>query len=199
MGSVALRTLLFPGLLLASACRAPAGGSLRPSPDLCSVSRQPAEAPAEAVALVEIPLGDRVKYEFDVASGRMVADRILPDSLPYPANYGTFPCTMADDGDPLDVLILTDVALASGTLIRVRPVAVLRMVDRGAADDKIVAVPVGDAGGAPSAAQQERLRRFFSTYKGVGADLRVGPWEDADVARALLRDAVAAVRTTRAP
>jgi inorganic pyrophosphatase len=151
------------------------------------------------VALVEIPLGDRVKYEFNAGSGRMIADRILPDSLPYPANYGTFPCTMAGDGDPLDVLILTDVALASGSLIRVRPIAVLRMMDRGARDDKIIAVPVAGADDEVPQALKERLQRFFSTYKGVDADLRVGPWADADAARALVRDAVSTATQVRAP
>ncbi len=159
---------------------------------LCQVAPQPAGAPDSALALIEIPRGGRAKYEFDATTGRLVVSRMLPPSHPYPAAYGTFPCTMAGDGDPLDLLLLSDVEVVPGALVPVRPIGLLRMRDRGAQDDKLLVVALGDTRDSSTMAERTVIETFFRSYKGPGADLEVGPWYAADSARAQLRAAVAA-------
>lgn len=170
----------------------PATGGPSRSPTLCELGRQPEQAPLQALALIEIPAGGREKLEMDHRSGRLVVDRVLPDSLGYPAAYGSFPCTLAGDGDPLDVLVLTDSVLASGTTLRVRPIAVLRMLDRGAQDDKVIAVPVGAALQTVAPDVRRGIEHFFRTYKGPDADIQLRGWEDASAAATVLFSAIAA-------
>lgn len=162
------------------------------SPALCELGRQPEQAPRQALVLVEIPAGGREKLEMDYRTGRLAVDRVLPDSLGYPAAYGTFPCTLAGDGDPLDVLVLTDSLLQPGSTLLVRPVGVLRMLDAGAQDDKVIAVPLSSALQAVPEADQRAIERFFRTYKGPGADLQLLGWQDAAAAATVLRSAIAA-------
>jgi len=157
------------------------------------------------LALIEIPAGSSVKYELHEPSGRMEVDRFLAMPMAYPLNYGTFPCTLAGDGDPLDVLVLTRFPVAPGSLIRVRPVGVLRMIDRGEEDHKILAVPVGsvdatyDAIQSPEdlpAAELDRIHAFFQFYKELptpAVAVEVGPWEGSEAAIELIRDALAGV------
>lgn len=175
-----------------------AGARGLPPLDTCVGVRQPTSAPGQVLALIEIPAGGRVKYELDLASGRLVADRILPDSVRYPVNYGMIPCTLGGDGDALDALIPTEEPLLPGTLVLVEPVAVLSTLDRGERDDKILALPA--AGGSlgspephrvPSAGLLDQLHSFFSTYKGPDADMVVGPWEGPTGALARVREALA--------
>ena len=186
---LAVLGLALLGLPLAAAC-VPAPG-IRPfSPALCELARQPANAPLEALMLVEIPQGSTEKTEFDPRTGRLVVDRVLPDSLGYPAAYGSFPCTLGGDGDPLDVLVITDSVLRKGTTLRVRPIAVLGMIDAGALDDKLLAVPVSSPLSEVPLEEQRRIARFFSIYKGPSADVRLTGWQGADAAAALLADAI---------
>jgi inorganic pyrophosphatase len=159
---------------------------------LCAVASQPAAAPDTVLALIEIPRGGRAKYEFDAVTGRLIVSRMLPASHPYPAAYGTFPCTLAGDGDPLDLILLSDADVHPGVLVPVRAIGMMRMRDRGAEDDKLIVVPIGDAREAMRADEQHALETFFRTYKGPGADVVVGPWFPADSARAQLRAAMAA-------
>jgi inorganic pyrophosphatase len=176
-------------------------GPLQPvSSSTCLGLRQPSSAPGELIALVEIPAGGVVKYEMDLISGWLVVDRLLPDSLPYPENYGMIPCTLAGDGDPLDMIILSDAPLIPGTLVRVRPIGVLPMQDDGRQDDKILGLALtarngqGDPIRSLSQVPAERLARihlFFLTYKGPAAAVHLGPWADAGVAVTLVRDALA--------
>jgi inorganic pyrophosphatase len=147
------------------------------------------------LALIEIPLGGRVKYEFDAFAGRLRADRVLADSLAYPANYGALPCSLAGDGDPLDLLLLSDVAFQPGTLVEVRPIGVMRMRDRGRNDDKIIAVLPSDPRSAVSTEMQDRIAGFFRTYKLPATDQEVGPWLPVDSARAIVRAAIGAARS----
>lgn len=106
----------------------------------------PAEAitPEDFSAVIEIPKGSNCKYELDKVTGRLRLDRVLYTSTHYPANYGFIPRTYADDGDPLDVLVLCDVSIQPLTLVRVYPIGVMRMIDGGALDDKIIAIPFSD-------------------------------------------------------
>lgn len=100
--------------------------------------------PEDFSAVIEIPKGSNCKYELDKETGLLRLDRVLYTSTHYPANYGFIPHTYADDGDPLDVLVLCDVSIQPLTLVRVYPIGVMRMIDGGALDDKIIAIPFSD-------------------------------------------------------
>jgi inorganic pyrophosphatase len=128
--------------------------------------------PQEFNAVIEIPLGSNVKYELDKESGLMKVDRVLYSAVYYPANYGFIPQTLAEDNDPLDVLVLCQEAVAPLTIMHARAIGSMTMIDAGAKDHKIIAVATGDpefngyreAGELP----QHRLlmvRRFFQEYK----------------------------------
>jgi inorganic pyrophosphatase len=130
--------------------------------------------PDEVRAMIEIPAGSDIKYEFDKASGRMEVDRFLSAPVAYPANYGVIPETLSEGGDELDVLVYTRAPIMPGALIRVRPIAILLMRDGGKADDKIIAVPMPKVDPTYGAVQElsdlpdmerQRLIAFFSTYK----------------------------------
>ena len=95
-------------------------------------------------ALIEIPKGSKAKYELDKETGILRLDRILYTSTVYPANYGFIPKTLADDGDPLDVLVLGADPIYPMTLVTCFPIGVIKMVDDGAMDEKIIAIPEGD-------------------------------------------------------
>ena len=95
-------------------------------------------------AVIEIPKGSHCKYELDKYTGLLRLDRVLYTSTHYPANYGFIPRTFADDGDPLDVLVLCNEPILPMTLIRVYPIGVMRMLDDGHIDDKIIAIPFSD-------------------------------------------------------
>jgi inorganic pyrophosphatase len=165
---------------------------------------QPAGAPDELLALVEIPAGSAAKYELHAPSGRMQVDRFLATPVAYPVNYGILPCTLAGDGDQLDVLVLTRFPVAPGALVRVRPVGVLRMIDGGDDDPKLLAVPVDAVDATWSgvreptdlpAAEIARIETFFRLYKTLpapAARVEVGPWEGPEAARTLVMEALAA-------
>ena len=108
--------------------------------DLVPTGKNP---PEEINVIIEIPKdAEPVKYEVDKASGAIFVDRVLSTPMRYPCNYGYVPHTLCGDGDPADVLVLMPLALIPGSVIRVRPVGVLRMVDEAGADEKILAVPI---------------------------------------------------------
>lgn len=122
--------------------------------------------------VVEIPRGSRNKYEADHATGEIFLDRMLFTATRYPADYGYIPGTLAEDGDPLDVLVLLEEPTFPGCRIRVRPVGIFLMEDQGAADHKIIAVPAGDprweeirdVDDVPAHLRRE-LEHFFAVYK----------------------------------
>ena len=95
-------------------------------------------------AVIEIPKGSKNKYELDKDTGLLRLDRVLYTSTHYPANYGFIPRTYADDGDPLDVLVICAEPISPLTLVQVYPIGVMRMLDGGRMDDKIIAVPFLD-------------------------------------------------------
>ena len=96
------------------------------------------------IAVVEIPKGSKNKYELDKETGLIILDRILYTSTHYPANYGFIPRTLGDDGDPLDVLLLCSEALEPLTLVRCYPIGMMKMIDNGRGDEKIIAIPFDD-------------------------------------------------------
>lgn len=100
--------------------------------------------PDDFVAVIEISKGSKIKYELDKETGMIILDRILYTSTHYPANYGFIPRTYAADGDPLDVLVLCSETLYPKTLVHCYPIGVIKMIDNGRADNKIVAIPFDD-------------------------------------------------------
>src|SRR5438128_1909067 len=131
-----------------------------------------ANLPAEFIGVIEIPMGSSVKYELDKETGMLRLDRILYSAVYYPANYGFIPQTLAEDDDPLDVLVLCQEAVAPLTLVSARAIGLMTMVDSGKKDHKILAVAVNDPeyDGFHEAAELPAhrltmLRRFFQDYK----------------------------------
>src|SRR3990167_10625852 len=102
------------------------------------------KAPEEFNVIIEIPRGSHNKYEIDKESGLIKLDRVNYSAATYPCDYGFAPKTLWDDGDALDVIVLTTEPLFPGVLVKVRPVGLMNMIDSGDADDKVIAVPVDD-------------------------------------------------------
>ena len=130
--------------------------------------------PEDFVALIEIPKGSKNKYELDKETGFLKLDRVLYTSTHYPASYGFIPRTFADDGDPLDVLVLCSEDIYPMTLVRCKPIGVIKMTDNGAADEKIIAVPFddptyngyNDISEIPAHIYSEMMH-FFEVYKAL--------------------------------
>ena len=130
--------------------------------------------PDKINAVIEIPYGSTIKYEIDKASGALCVDRVLYGAMFYPANYGFVPNTLADDGDPADVLVLNEYPLAAGSVIPCRLIGVLMMEDESGMDEKLLAVPVskidprydGIKGVSDlHKATLDKIKNFFETYK----------------------------------
>lgn len=128
--------------------------------------------PREFDAIIEIPSGSSVKYELDKNSGLIKMDRVLYSAVYYPANYGFIPQTLAEDDDPLDVLVLCQQAVVPLTIIHARPIGLMTMIDQGKKDHKIIAVATGDPefdsyreGDELPPHRLLMLRRFFLDYK----------------------------------
>ncbi len=159
-------------------------------------------APNEINVIIEIPAhSDPVKYEVDHDTGAMFVDRFMNTAMFYPCNYGYVPHTLSDDGDPCDVLVVTPSPLISGSVIRCRPVAVLKMSDEAGQDAKILAVPVTklcklykDAEGPDHMPGQllDQIAHFFEHYKDLepGKWVKIDGWGDADDARLEITDSM---------
>jgi len=124
------------------------------------------------IAVVEISKGSKKKYELDKETGYIILDRILHTSTHYPANYGFIPRTYGDDKDPLDVLILCSEAIEPLSLVRCYPVGVMRMIDNGMNDEKIIAIPFNDPSYNSYTSIDElpahifnEMKHFFNVYK----------------------------------
>ncbi|MEW5973053.1 MAG: inorganic diphosphatase [Pseudomonadota bacterium] len=152
--------------------------------------------PEDINVIIEIPAqGAPVKYEIDKESGALVVDRFMATAMFYPCNYGFIPHTLSDDGDPVDVLVVTPTPLMPGSVIRCRPVGMLKMSDEAGVDAKLVAVPFGKLTPLYDHVQEvtdlpELLRgqiaHFFEQYKALekGKWVKVDGWADAAAARA---------------
>jgi inorganic pyrophosphatase len=156
-------------------------------------------APEEINVVVEIPQGSRNKYEYDKQLDIFRLDRALHSSIFYPGDYGFVPQTLALDGDPLDVLILVSEATFSGCLVAARAIGVLKMMDGGDVDDKILAVPVGEPDYADIHNYTQifghtlrKIEHFFDTYKTLeGKKTSTHGWEDASSARKIISESAA--------
>ncbi|MBQ0756279.1 MAG: inorganic diphosphatase [Amphritea sp.] len=156
------------------------------------------DLPNDINVIIEIPAdSDPVKYEIDKDSDAIFVDRFMAAPMFYPANYGYINNTLADDGDALDVLVVTPYPVVPGSVIRCRPVGVLNMTDEAGEDAKLVAVPhdklskaykdVQDVGDLPPLLLA-RIKHFFENYKGLeeGKWVKVEGWEGADAAKAAI-------------
>ncbi len=147
------------------------------------------------IAVIEIEKGSKKKYELDKETGHLILDRILYTSTHYPANYGLIPRTYADDGDPLDVLLLCSEVIQPLSLVRCYPIGVITMKDQGRLDEKIIAIPFHDptyntyhdVSELPSHIFTE-MSHFFSVYKNLeGKETVVDELEDAQAAREVIQ------------
>jgi inorganic pyrophosphatase len=150
--------------------------------------------PEDFICVIEIPKGGKKKYELDKETGLIILDRILYTSTHYPANYGFIPLTYADDYDPLDVLVLCSETPFPMTLVRCYPIGVIRMLDQGHRDDKIIAIPFDDPNyntytdiaDLPPHIVEEMIH-FFSVYKELEQkSTAVDQFGDASAAREII-------------
>lgn len=149
-------------------------------------------------AIIEIPTNERNKYELDKQYGIFRLDRVLASAVHYPGDYGFLPRTLGDDGDPLDVLVITTIPVFTGCLIECRPIGLFHLVDRGKADEKVLAVPVSDPyseginelDDIPQHMLKE-IEHFFQVYKDLeGVTTRTRGFEGATEAKAAILEAI---------
>ena len=157
--------------------------------------------------IIEIPKGERAKYELDKESGLLKLDRVLYSAMYYPANYGFIPQTFCDDGDPLDILVLSQVDIVPLTLVEAKVLGVMRMIDQGEADDKIIAVANGD----PSMAHYNdiselpphlisEMKAFFEDYKKLEKkEVIVEEFQSKEVAIKILNESIELYKKEIAP
>ena len=155
---------------------------------------------SEMNVIIEIPKGSKNKYEIDKETGIIALDRVMHSAQDYPFDYGFVPQTLWEDGDALDVVLLTTYPLMPGILVRARPVAILPMVDGGDSDAKVLAVPcddprfkeVTDLADVNKHTLKE-IAHFFLTYKQIqNKEVTVGEWAGKADAEAAFAKAVAA-------
>ena len=160
------------------------------------------DVPSEINVVIEIPMNaDPIKYEIDKRSGAIFVDRILTTPMRYPVNYGYVPKTLCGDGDPVDVLVVLPLPLVPGSVIRCRPVGVLKMTDEAGSDEKLLAVPIAKVFGGyahiedighVSAHWLERIGHFFEHYKDLekGKWVKIEGWAGAAEAKAIISDSI---------
>jgi inorganic pyrophosphatase len=164
-----------------------------------SVGKSP---PDNLNVIIEVPTGgEPVKYEFDKESGALFVDRILHTPMRYPANYGFVPHTLSPDGDPLDALVVARSPFVPGSVVRVRPIAVLNLEDEAGGDEKLLCVPddktfpyyanVLEKEDLPDIIAQQ-VEHFFTHYKDLESEkwVRVGTWGNAEEARRIVIEAI---------
>ncbi|MBU2706144.1 inorganic diphosphatase [Zooshikella marina] len=163
------------------------------------------DTPNDINVAIEIPANSSapVKYEIDKDSNQVFVDRFMATPMFYPANYGYIPQTLADDGDPLDVLVVTPYPVAIGSVIRCRPVGVLNMKDESGEDAKLIAVPhdklttlyqhVKEYTDLP-ALLIKQIEHFFENYKDLeeGKWVKIDNWEGSEAAKKAIVESIAA-------
>ncbi|PWG02269.1 inorganic diphosphatase [Sphingosinicella humi] len=167
--------------------------------DLIPVGDNP---PDSINVIIEVPVGgEPVKYEFDKKSGAMWVDRILHTPMRYPTNYGFIPHTLSEDGDPLDAMVVARSPFIPGSVVRVRPIAVLWLEDEAGGDEKLLTVPVdttfpyyqdvSEADDLPAIVKQQ-IEHFFTHYKDLEPEkwVRVGTWGGREDARRILIESI---------
>lgn len=159
--------------------------------------------PTDINVVIEIPQGgDPVKYELDKSSGALFVDRFLHTAMFYPGNYGFIPNTLSGDGDPCDVLVVGQVPVVPGAVIRCRPIGALLMKDEAGPDEKIIAVPIDKLHPFYSGVSSykdlppiltEQIAHFFQHYKDLekGKWVTIVKWIDPQEAGALILEGIA--------
>ncbi|BDX08157.1 inorganic diphosphatase [Planctobacterium marinum] len=159
-------------------------------------------SPEEVNVIIEIPAhSDPVKYEVDKESGAIFVDRFMATPMHYPTNYGYVPHTLSDDGDPVDVLVITPFPLLAGSVITCRPVGVLKMTDESGEDAKVLAVPKDKLStlyrGITEYTQVsepllKQIEHFFAHYKDLEPNkwVKIEGWADAAAAKKEIVDSV---------
>ena len=160
------------------------------------------DAPHDINVVIEIPLGGQpIKYEVDKDSGAMFVDRFLHTAMHYPVNYGFVPHTLSNDGDPVDVMVVSQIGVTVGAVLRSRPIGVLLMEDESGKDEKILAVPhtklhpyydeVQSYKDLPVILLQQ-IEHFFAHYKDLepGKWVKVTGWGDAAAAGRLIQEGI---------
>lgn len=160
------------------------------------------DVPNNVNVIIEIPAhSDPVKYEVDKESGAVFVDRFMATAMFYPCNYGYVPHSLSEDGDPVDVLVVTPHALISGSVIQVRPVGVLKMTDESGVDAKILGVPVtkltdryahiNDIDDMPKQ-MLNQISHFFEHYKDLesGKWVKIDGWGNAEEAKAEITSSI---------
>lgn len=159
------------------------------------------KAPEYVNVVIEIPLGSYIKYEVDKKTGLLLVDRILYTATHYPFNYGFIPATLEEDGDPVDVLILSYEPLLPGSVIEVKPIGILEMEDEEGPDAKIIAVPkekidprfkgIEDIEDIPEAIRN-KIKHFFEHYKELepGKWVKVTGWKGREEAHKRIEEAI---------
>ncbi|NJM95849.1 MAG: inorganic diphosphatase [Phormidesmis sp. RL_2_1] len=168
--------------------------------DLSRIPAQP--KPGIVNVLVEIPAGSKNKYEFDKDLNAFALDRVLYSSVQYPYDYGFIPNTLADDGDPLDGMVMMDQPTFPGCVIPARPIGMMEMIDGGDRDEKILCVPADDPRYANIKTiddiEEHRLAEiaeFFKTYKNLEKkECQVLGWKNLDQVQPLIDECVKAAQ-----
>ena len=158
--------------------------------------------PDDINVIIEVPMNSpAIKYEVDKESGAIFVDRMLKTAMYYPCNYGYVPHTLCGDGDPADVLVVLPLPMLPGTVVRCRPVGVLKMEDEAGEDSKIIAVPVTEVTGIYRNVNSvedldeillDQIVHFFEHYKDLERNkwVKTGGWQGVDAARRELIDSV---------
>ena len=155
--------------------------------------------PDRFYAVIEISKGGKNKYELDKETGMLKLDRVLFTTTHYPANYGLIPRTYASDHDPLDVLVLCSEQIRPMTIVECKPIGVLKMIDNGEADEKIIAVPINDPNynsyedvSMLPVHRFDEIKHFFEVYKTLEHDKRTTVSEicDANEARKIIQECI---------
>jgi inorganic pyrophosphatase len=164
------------------------------------------KAPDEFNVIIEIPMNaDPIKYEVDEETGALFVDRFMATSMHYPCNYGYIPKTLADDGDPVDVLVITPVPLIPGVVVTCRPLGMLKMQDEAGGDNKLLAVPIDKILSVYTQWQSfddlnplrlKTIQHFFEHYKDLepGKWVKVLGWAGPEMAREDVRAGISAWR-----
>ncbi len=166
--------------------------------DLSLIPAQP--KPGIVNVLIEIPAGSKNKYEFDKDLNAFALDRVLYASVQYPYDYGFIPNTLADDGDPLDGMVIMDQPTFPGCVIAARPIGMLGMIDGGDSDEKLLCVPDKDPRYANvtslkdiASHRLEEIAEFFRTYKNLEKkETKITGWQDVDAVRPLVEQCIRA-------
>ncbi len=164
--------------------------------------------PKQMNAIIEVPEAGNVKYEIDKETGMLKVDRILHTPLAYPANYGYFPSTLGDDGDPLDCVVVCNAPLRPGALIEVRPIGVLLMEDQAGGDEKIICVPTDRVDPFHTNTNfvedlpeilRAKIEYFFHHYKDLEPNKwsRVIGWGDRATADKIIMDSIDRYKNTK--